>query len=289
MNQYIVTHPGGAHRDEVLACALILGARPHGPLMSIERREPTENEIDHPDVWVVDTGGAHSPSLRCFDHHHQFERGTVSSAALLVAQHLGLDEHMRDAYPWWDATHRMDSLGGAATARHYGLDSHPSWAWGGPFEAALLAMFGSASRHDEQSTVVMALRLMGLELVRHAREHAAKVEECWACHAVEEHAGLGVLYCSRPVSPSASSSVIRALGERGTAIAILVAPDDRGPGWTLLRIDDHPRVDFRRIDGHEDCAFAHQGGFVAKTRHRDESWRDLVALAIADGTDGTAS
>ena len=65
----IVTHPGGAHKDDFLACAVLLSKYP----VSIFRREPSEKELANPEVAVVDIGHRFEPELNNFDHH-QFDR-----------------------------------------------------------------------------------------------------------------------------------------------------------------------------------------------------------------------
>ena len=65
-------------------------------------------------------------------------------------------------------------------------------------------------------------------------------------------------------------------------IAGLVYPDRRGSGFGLSRHNDHPGLDFTRIENCEDVHFAHARGFVAKTSATDpvrlrelleKSWR----------------
>ena len=84
--QLIVTHPGGAHKDDFLACCLL--AHLHG--VPIERREPTASDLADPLICVVDVGGDHNPDLNNFDHH-QFPRDADPLCAFsLVLHHLGL-------------------------------------------------------------------------------------------------------------------------------------------------------------------------------------------------------
>jgi hypothetical protein len=45
----------------------------------------------------------------------------------------------------------------------------------------------------------------------------------------------------------------------------MVYPDRRGNGYGLSRHNDHPGLDFTRIEKHDDVHFAHARGFVAKT------------------------
>ena len=86
--QLIVTHPGGAHKDDFLACSLL--AHVHGA--PIHRREPTERDLIDVKTCVVDVGGVHDPKLNNFDHH-QFPRDAPPLCALsLVLQNLGVYE-----------------------------------------------------------------------------------------------------------------------------------------------------------------------------------------------------
>jgi uncharacterized UPF0160 family protein len=57
----ILAHPGGAHKDDLLA------ARSGAPIV---RRVPTPEELDDPGVAVVDIGGVHDPARSNSDHHH---------------------------------------------------------------------------------------------------------------------------------------------------------------------------------------------------------------------------
>jgi len=66
--QLIITHPGSAHFDEMTAVSLILAAHADTEF-HIERREPIPEELDNPDIWVVDIGNRHEPEKRNFDHH----------------------------------------------------------------------------------------------------------------------------------------------------------------------------------------------------------------------------
>ena len=63
-------------------------------------------------------------------------------------------------------------------------------------------------------------------------------------------------------------------------IAGLVYPDRRGSGYGLSRHNDHPKLEFTRIDGEEDVHFAHARGFVAKTTATEvERLKELVMMA----------
>ena len=84
----IVTHPGGAHKDDFLACSLL--AHLHG--VPIERRDPTDDELADVATCVVDVGGVHDAATNNFDHH-QFPRDAPPLCALsLVLKDLGIYE-----------------------------------------------------------------------------------------------------------------------------------------------------------------------------------------------------
>ncbi|MFK7909895.1 MAG: hypothetical protein AB8F34_04755, partial [Akkermansiaceae bacterium] len=48
-------------------------------------------------------------------------------------------------------------------------------------------------------------------------------------------------------------------------IAALVYPDSRGEGHGIARFNDHPQLDFTRVQEEPDVHFAHNSGFLCKT------------------------
>jgi hypothetical protein len=62
---------------------------------------------------------------------------------------------------------------------------------------------------------------------------------------------------------------------------IIISLDSRSQGWRLFRYEG-AHVDFSRIAGHPDIAFAHKTGFLAKTRTRlpVERLIELVSQAV---------
>jgi len=104
--ELVITHPGSAHFDEVTAISLILAVHADTEF-KIERREPTQEELDNPGVWVVDTGKRHEPKKRNFDHHQSID---CPAAFVLVAEYLGLAETMA-VMPWWNFKDEVDRFG----------------------------------------------------------------------------------------------------------------------------------------------------------------------------------
>jgi uncharacterized UPF0160 family protein len=72
ISQLIITHAGSAHFDEVTAISLILALFPDENFC-IERREPSQDELEDPSIWVIDTGNRHEPEKRNFDHHQSLD------------------------------------------------------------------------------------------------------------------------------------------------------------------------------------------------------------------------
>ena len=88
----IITHPGGAHKDDFLACSVFLHDHP----VSIFRREPNDSDLLDSSIAVLDVWGHHEPEKFNFDHH-QFPREHVPTCALsLVLQYLGIYEDARE-------------------------------------------------------------------------------------------------------------------------------------------------------------------------------------------------
>jgi hypothetical protein len=65
----------------------------------------------------------------------------------------------------------------------------------------------------------------------------------------------------------ASGSLARYImvNELHEQIAAIAYPDSRGEGFGLARFNDHPRIDFTRVESAGDVHFAHNSGFLCKT------------------------
>ena len=63
---------------------------------------------------------------------------------------------------------------------------------------------------------------------------------------------------------------------------VAIFHDNRGPGLTLLRLRDDPRINFTRVKDDAEVSFAHAGGFIVKTKTKDlnEAWRLIEGAYI---------
>ena len=130
----IVTHPGPAHKDDFLACSLLL----HHHQVPTYRREPNEGDLTDASTLVVDVGSRHEPGLGNFDHH-QFPADHPPVCALtLVLQHLEIYEDARKFCEWLEPAEHFDTRGPVATAEWMGLSRQHLAQLNSPIDGAIL-------------------------------------------------------------------------------------------------------------------------------------------------------
>jgi len=276
----ILTHPGGAHKDELLACSLLIAV--HG--VEVIRREPTAEDLADPATAVVDVGGEHAPERNNFDHH-QFPADHVPACALtLVLQHLGIYEDARSFCDWLEPAEWFDTRGPNVTAKWLGVERETLNKLNSPIDVTLLRRFAKSSRLGPGDVIWEMMRFTGEDLLDYVRSLRKRLDFV-AEHAVFwEIGGNEVLFLPRtepmPDEPSAGlGRYLDSIG-KGKDVAALVYPDRRGSGYGLSRHNDAPQFDFTRIEGEPDVHFAHARGFVAKTAAADHPrLRQLLEVA----------
>ena len=269
----ILTHPGGSHKDEFLACCLLIAEYP----VPIVRREPTAEDLADPAIAVVDVGHEHAPERGNFDHH-QFPKDHPPICALsLVLQHLGVYEDAREFCDWLEPVEWFDTRGPIETARWLGLQRETLFKLNSPIDTTLLRRFGAVARLEPGDPLWEVMRWIGADLlafVKGLRERLDYIREVAEFWEVETPTGaFKVLYMPRtePLMDDPSSGLARYISSQPGArdVVGLVYPDRRGGGYGLSRHNDHPSLDFTRIQDCEDVHFAHARGFVAKTSATD--------------------
>jgi hypothetical protein len=276
----ILTHPGGAHKDELLACSL-LAAVHRAPIV---RREPTEADLADPTIAVVDVGGEHAPERHNFDHH-QFPADHPPVCALsLVLQHLGVYEDARQFCDWLEPAEWFDTRGPNTTAQWLGVDRSTMNKLSSPIDVTILRRFAKTKRLEPGEPLWKILSYIGEDLLEYLRELRNRLDFV-AQNAVIWNVGdHEVLFLPRidPIPDEPSAGIGRYLESIGksSSIAALIYPDRRGGGYGLSRHNDDPRYDFTRIDQEPDVHFAHARGFVAKTSAAEIGRvRELLGLA----------
>jgi hypothetical protein len=276
----IVTHPGGAHKDELLACSLL--AAVHG--VEIIRREPTDDDLADPATAVVDVGEQHEPALNNFDHH-QFPADHPPVCALsLVLQHLGIYEDARTFCDWLEPAEWFDTRGPHATAEWLGTDRGTLAKLASPVDVTLLRRFAKTSRLVPGDVIYEMMRMTGTDLLDYVRSLRQRLDFIAGHAQLWTVAGHEILFLPRtePMSDEPSAGIGRYLESIGKdkEVAALVYPDRRGTGYGLSRYNDHPAFDFTRIQAEQDVHFAHARGFVAKTSASDPlRLRQLLEVA----------
>lgn len=282
--QLIVTHPGGSHKDDLLAVC-VLAALHNCPVV---RREPTPAELDDPQVGIVDIGGVHDPARSNFDHHHFAREHAPTCALSLVLDHLGLYEDALQFCDWLETAEWFDSRGPKKTAEWLGVPRRAISQLNSPIDMTLLRRFAQATRIEPTDPLYAFMKMVGedlLDYLRVARERLDYIDQRvqrWTIPCGEDR--IEALFLPRS-SPDADEpgamlgSYIRAR-KLDRVIAAIVYPDRRGDGFGIGRYEDHPKLDFSRVEHEPDVHFAHKSGFMCKTSASDPArLEQLIALA----------
>jgi hypothetical protein len=260
----IITHPGTAHFDEVTAISLILAVYPDTEFR-IERRVPTQKELDDPETWVIDIGERHEPEKLNFDHHQSLDS---PASFVLVADHLDLSKTL-SILPWWSFKDNVDRFGPVKASEQF--KAGDDLVNRNPVEDWLTDSFAA----DPQSAAPW-LRAFGKYLILYAGRLSRQIA-IWKNSRRLSIAGVKALISE--TGESFGLDEFRRLEKNPPDI--IISLDSRSEGWRLFRYEGTP-VDFSRIAHHPQIAFAHKTGFLAKTSTRlsEEDLIHLVSLAV---------
>lgn len=263
----ILTHPGSAHKDDFLACCLLVARY----IVPVWRREPTDEDLANREIAVIDVGGEHNPARSNFDHH-QFPRDHAPICALsLVLQDLGLYEDARAFCDWLEPAEWFDTRGPFATAEWLGVERSIVSRLNSPVDITLLRRFAQKRELVPGDPIWEVMKMVGEDLfmflrtLRERLDYVTEHAEVWKIG--EGDTAIRVLFMPRtdPMPDDPSSGLGRYIDSLGEKVAGLIYPDRRGDGYGLSRHEDSPLFDFTLIEGETDVHFAHARGFVAKT------------------------
>ena len=270
MIRQIVVHPGGAHKDDFLACALLIAEHE----VAIFRREPSEQDLSDASIVVVDVGLEWDESKMNFDHH-QFPRDAEPLCALsLVLKYLGIYEETRKFCDWLEVAEYIDTRGPNDTAKWLGVERETMSKLNSPLDITLLRRFAASSEHQPGQPIYEVMKMVGEDLISFVRGMKARLgfiakhSEIW-----EMTSGQKALFLPRtnPLPDEASMGMGRYVEDIGLEeeVVALVYPDRRGEGYGLSRFNDDKRMEFTRVGDELDVHFAHNKGFIAKTSSAD--------------------
>lgn len=270
MIREIVVHPGGAHKDDYLACALLLAKYP----VAISRREPSDEDLADAEVCVVDVGGEWDESKMNFDHH-QFPRDSEPLCALsLVLKHLGLYEDAQKFCDWLEVAEWIDTRGIVDTAKWLEIDREKLSRLNSPMDITLLRRFASKTEHGPGDAIWEVMKMVGEDLyqfITGMKERLAYISE--HAQVLEMSFGKKVLFMPRtePLPNEPSAGMGRYIEEMGLEEEVvgMIYPDRRGSGYGMSRFNDDKRLEFTRVEAEDDVHFAHAKGFIAKTSAAD--------------------
>jgi GNAT superfamily N-acetyltransferase len=268
MIKKIITHPGGAHKDEFLACCVLLA----NDSVSILRQEATDQDLSDPQVVVVDVGHRHEPQLNNFDHH-QFPRDAEPTCSLsLVLSKLGIYEDARSFCPWLEVAEWFDCRGPNDTADWLGLDREVVGKLNSPIDITILQGFAKQVEHNPGEPIWEVMQMMGKELVEYITglrgriDEVSNIEEVWMLNHGDEEFKVIFAPRSNPSIEEVSGALGWRVKELGLEeeVYVMVYPDGRGQGYGMKRFNDREEIDFSRIEKESDVRFAHARGFIAK-------------------------
>lgn len=265
----IVTHPGGAHKDEFLACSVLLAINP----VPLSRREPTAADLADIATAVVDVGHVHDPALNNFDHHQLPADHVPTCSVSLVLQHLGIYEDARQFCDWLEPAEWFDCRGPVATAQWLGVERNVIGRLHSPIDGTLLRRFALVKELNPGEPLWEVMRMIGDDLLTYVRSLRSRLDfisrnaVIWKLENISGPASVVFLPRTEPLPDDPSAGIERYVETQGLAHSVigLISPDRRSGGYGLARYRDNPRLDFTRIATEADVHFAHARGFVAKT------------------------
>ena len=268
MIEKIITHPGGAHKDEFLACAILLAEHD----IPVLRQDPTEEDLSNPSIAVIDVGLRHEPDLNNFDHH-QFARDAKPTCSLsLVLDHYGIYEDALSFCPWLEVAEWFDCRGPKDTSEWLGVDRETVGKLNSPLDITILQAFAKSAQHLSGEPIWELMKMIGGELLQYIRnlrfriEEVAKVAEVWEINDEKDFFKVMIVRREQNQIEEVSGAMGWHIKELGMEeeVVVMVYPDSRGEGYGMKRFNDRPEMDFSKIANEERVRFAHARGFIAK-------------------------
>jgi len=273
----IVAHPGSAHKDDFLSVSVLLATLKQAEVF---RREPTKEDLNDPDTYVVDVGLELSSERHNFDHHQD---RSLPCAFHLVMQHLGHHDAAMLMFAWYPHMSMMDVRGPYRTAEHLGVDSSVLFASSSPIDGYIISTFASLESLNVQNPLYDLMKSLGENMIALIGRKMERLERLKSEAKVIEIKHLKAVASDIDDSPKLAMELyLRLLDDEN--IVMSITPSNRGEGWELLRLGDNTIVDFRVIENNPEIRFVHGSGFLAKTNTRlpMEEVVELACMAITE-------
>jgi len=277
----IITHPGSAHVDDLLSVSLVIYKM--GNIDRIERRKPTEAELQDPSIWKLDIGNAFDPSLKQFDHH-QSDMNDCTLSLLLKTWNEW--DRAIGVHKWLETVKIMDAQGPSKVIEYLNISRQALNNLNSFIEKSILQLFQEKTVIEENDSFFKLLHYFGEEFFN-------KIENYYKLLSIIEKKikfyvikGVPVIECLCDVKPSPLLFSIFSLkkNEKWGNGGIVIYQNDRPVGSIALkRFDDDERVDFNRIANLEKVIFIHKNGFFAVVQQmRSSELKQYIEKAIKD-------
>jgi len=255
--QAIVTHGGTAHTDDFLAVAVLLTLFPEATVYRVSKVD--EGEFPENTIFV-DVGGKYDGE-RFFDHHHD---PNLPCSLILVLKRFFPDVPTDiDELRWIDD---WDRLGGPKTQKKWGVKL-PEFR--DPISASIIDVFSSYTSIPFFDPLHMVLQKIGKSFLEFLRKQGEYLEIARNAEVFEVK-GVKVVKLDKGVP-------VRFIKQVHPDVGVVVQPNQRMPeAMSVIRIDDHPRVDFHRIS--VPAHFIHPTGFMAVVdpEHVDRALEEAI-------------
>ena len=264
--------------DDLLSVGLVLALDEE--VTEVERRDPSEQELADPEVWVLDVGFSSDAELLNFDHH-QFPKGERECCFSLLAKHFKLDADLKHI-GWYNALVTMDALGPQAAAKELECSPMAIGALHGPVQRWILQEFTQKDCFSVNSEFASILQRIGLFLVETANKRRERIALLRAKAEWVDVAGEPVIFFLEDI-PNPGAFMFDFQQECDRQATAVVTRSGRNKGWSMQRVDDEGPVDFRRIADEAAVGFAHKSGFMAATNSYISRQELCRLLTIAFG------
>jgi len=264
----IITHPGGAHLDDILSTALVLAR--YSEIEYIERRDPTEKEINDPLIWILDIGRVYNPKIRAYDHHQkEWEECTIS----LLLKDWNLWEKAKFTYLWLEFIVIDDAFGPNRISEILGISMDTYLSLESPIENAIIDIFQNISIIQKGDPLFIVLREIGKIILKKIECFESILKQIEKTAEIMEIKGVPVIFVTDIEPSNTLKNVIMRYKKQKWKFGGISVTKGRDKGSiTLRRLDDDYRVDFRRIKApKEKVPFIAADGFMASVLNVERS------------------
>jgi hypothetical protein len=257
----IITHPGYRHADETLGlCLIAYYLKDH---FEIHFRNPTQEELDDAQVWVLDIGGSYDPSKLNFDHHQDIN---LNSSYRLISKFLDFDKVLSHN-PWWDVKDEFDRFGPSFVANKY-FNGKSTFPLISPFEEWFLGSMKYDENqvlysHEPKAKLLIEVGKYLIETGTNIQNNIGWLKEHAAFYPIGS-GGAEVCIAARKNLLGKDYFLKYAYESGHPNVVALCHHDERGNGWAMYRLKDL-LIDFNRIRGKDGVGFVHLNGFTGRT------------------------